>query len=42
MDQKTKILWGVLLVAIIASVFITFHQTVVLKNFDVIESEAEE
>jgi hypothetical protein len=42
MDTKTKILWGILIVAIVCSAIITFHQTVILKNFDVIESEAGE
>ncbi len=41
-DKKTKILWLILTLAILTSIAFTFYKTVILKDFDVIESEVEE
>lgn len=37
MNYQTKILLSILFIAVVVSTFITFHQTVILKNFEVVE-----
>lgn len=41
MDKKSKVLLAIVVLAIVASVATTFYRTVILGDFEVVETEEE-
>lgn len=39
MDKKTKILFGILIIMAITSIGVTFYKTIILQDFETINTE---